>query len=140
MKKVFLDTNILIDFVDVREKYVYAKGILELGDRGHIELYASYLTYANMAYILRHRTQQEKYTLLREARKGITAIAPTIAQLDYALTHEVNDFEDLLQYQCALAAGCDVIVTNNLKDYEEFSSIPCATSMEFLIDFFSTAE
>jgi len=30
-----------------------------------------------------------------------------------ALAHDdVRDFEDLLQCQCAAAAGCDVIVTN----------------------------
>ena len=34
-------------------------------------------------------------------------------QLSTALAHDdVRDFEDLLQYQCAVAANCDVIVTN----------------------------
>ena len=45
MMKVFLDTNILLDFVDNREKREYAETIIELGRQGVIELYASYLSY-----------------------------------------------------------------------------------------------
>lgn len=43
MMKVFLDTNILIDYVDHREKRIYAGLILSMADEGLITLYASYL-------------------------------------------------------------------------------------------------
>ena len=62
MMKVFLDTNILLDFGLDREKADYAGGILQLGDGGMIELYASYLSYANMGYILRDHPTAERYT------------------------------------------------------------------------------
>ena len=52
MMKVFLDTNILIDFVDHREKREYAKRIIELGAKGEITLFASYLTYAKSVAVL----------------------------------------------------------------------------------------
>jgi predicted nucleic acid-binding protein len=68
MMKVFLDTNILLDYVDHREKRIYAKLILGMADEGLISLFASYLSYANMGYILRKRTQEERYRLIREAR------------------------------------------------------------------------
>jgi predicted nucleic acid-binding protein len=103
MMKVFLDTNILIDYVDHREKRVYAGLILSMADEGLITLYASYLSYANMGYILRKRTHK--------------------------------DYEDMLQYQCALAAGYDVVVTNNKKDFHEFCKLPFLTSEEFLLQF-----
>ena len=67
--KVFLDTNILLDFVDNCEKREYAETIIELGRQGIIELYASYLSYANMGYILRKRKQDERYRMIRNARK-----------------------------------------------------------------------
>ena len=38
MMKVFLDTNILIDYVDHREKRVYAGLILSMADEGLITL------------------------------------------------------------------------------------------------------
>lgn len=52
-----------------------------------------------------------------------------------AIGNPVKDFEDMLQYQCALAAGCDVIVTNNKKDFHEFCRIPFLTAEEFLLQF-----
>ena len=48
MKNVFLDTNVLMDFVDNRENREYAETIIELGKTGVIQLYASYLSFANM--------------------------------------------------------------------------------------------
>lgn len=139
MMKVFLDTNVLIDFVDNRDNRVYAKQIIEWGTQGEITLLASYLTYSNMAFILRHRLREEKYRLLREARRNIIVVPPTVEQLDYALAHEVRDFEDLLQYQCALEADCDVIVTNNPDDFEEFCQLPFFTSEDFVLNYLREA-
>ena len=135
MMKVFLDTNILIDYVDHREKRVYAGLILSMADEGLITLFASYLSYANMGYILRKRTQEERYRLIREARAMATVLPCDVEQLDVALAHPVKDYEDMLQYQCALAAGCDVVVTNNKKDFHEFCQLPFLTSEEFLLQF-----
>jgi len=135
MMKVFLDTNILIDYVDHREKRVYAGLILSMADEGLITLYASYLSYANMGYILRKRTQEERYRLIQEARNMATVLPCDAEQLDIALTQPVKDYEDMLQYQCALAAGCDVVVTNNKKDFHEFCNLPFLTSEEFLLQF-----
>ena len=47
----------------------------------------------------------------------------------------VKDFEDMMQYQCAKAAGCDVIVTNNKRDFHAFCELPFLTSEEFLLEF-----
>ena len=135
MMKVFLDTNILIDYVDHREKRVYAGLILSMADEGLITLYASYLSYANMGYILRKRTQEERYRLIQEARNMATVLPCDAEQLDIALTQPVKDYEDMLQYQCALAAGCDVVVTNNKKNFHEFCKLPFLTSEEFLLQF-----
>ena len=69
MKNVFLDTNVLMDFVDNRENREYAETIIELGKTGVIQLYASYLSFANMGYILRKRQEDERYRMIRNARK-----------------------------------------------------------------------
>jgi len=133
MKKVFLDTNILMDFVDNRDKREYAETIIELGKTGAIQLFASYLSYANMGYILRHRTQEERYRSIRKAQEIAIVLPCDSPQLDKALATPVKDYEDMLQYQCALAAGCDVIVTNNKRDFFEFCQLPFLTSEEFLL-------
>ena len=36
---------------------------------------------------------------------------------------------------CAKAASCDVIVTNNKKDFHQFCGLPFLTSEEFLLQF-----
>ena len=113
MMKVFLDTNILLDFGLDRERADFAGGILQLGKDGLIDLYASYLSYANMGYILRDRPTPERYELVRMMRQPVIVLPCDANQLDAGLNSEVKDFEDMLQYQCALAAGCDVVVTNN---------------------------
>ncbi|MCR4958407.1 MAG: PIN domain-containing protein [Prevotella sp.] len=135
MMKVFLDTNILIDYVDHRDKRAYAELILSMAEEGVITLFASYLSYANMGYILRKRTQEDRYRLISEARNMATVVPCDARQLDIALHHPVKDFEDMLQYQCALAAGCDVVVTNNKQDFHEFCRLPFLTSEEFLLQF-----
>ena len=133
MTKVFLDTNILMDFVENRERREYAETIIELGKTGVIQLYASYLSYANMGYVLRHRSQEERYRMINNARKIATVLPCDSDQLDSTLEKPVKDYEDMLQYQCALAAGCDVIVTNNKRDLFEFCKLPFLTSEEFLL-------
>ena len=52
MKRVFLDTNILVDYIMDREKGVDAKQLLMRGKNNEVELSASLLTFANIAYIL----------------------------------------------------------------------------------------
>lgn len=135
--KVFLDTNILLDYGQVRDDFTYAKAILELGERGEMELCASYLSYANMGYILRHYSKEELWELITDMREGITVLQTDSIQLDNALRHKpVKDYEDLLQYQCAIQSGCELIVTNNKRDFREFCELPVYTSKEFLLYYF----
>ena len=46
-----------------------------------------------------------------------------------------NETEDLLQFQCAKAFDCDVIITNNKKDFSQFNGIPVLTPEEFLLEY-----
>ena len=137
MKKVFLDTNILIDFIQKRENFGDAVGIWKKADAGEIALYVSTLSYSNITYILRNLPQAELYKYLKTLTKGINMIALEPQHVLSALDNPVRDFEDMLQYQCALAADCDVVVTNNTKDFRDFCQLPLTTSHDFLQQFFS---
>ena len=136
--KVFLDTNVLLDIANDRELSRQGKMICQLGRDGYFELRASYLTYANMNYIMRDRAKEERLSIIAQLRQDIDILSCDATQFDKALKNRnVRDFEDLLQYQCALAAGCDVVVTNNIKDYREFCQLPLMNSRDFLLQFFS---
>lgn len=126
MKNVFLDTNILLEVILDRNEKVSCQQILQAGIDGEINLFASYLTFANMAYILeRSKIPHEQiYQIERTLESCIDVLPMDRWQLRAALRHEVKDFEDMLQYQSALAGGCDCIVTINSKDFMEFSSLP----------------
>jgi len=134
--KVFLDTNVLLDYGQARKGFAYADAIFQLGSLGYINLYASYLSYANINYILRHLPQDERYEILKALYEDTNVISCDTMQLKYALSHKVKDFEDMLQYCSALSVGCDVIITNNIDDYIEFCEIPFMTPLEFLNNFF----
>ena len=66
MKRIFLDTNILIDYIDNRAGADDAEQIFACGFSGEALLFASSLTFSNMAYIIKGRTQEEKYDALRQ--------------------------------------------------------------------------
>ena len=131
MKRIFLDTNILIDYIDNRAGADDAEQIFACGFSGEVLLYASSLTFANMAYIIKGKTLEEKYDALRQMA-GIVEILPLGKQeVVSAIAQPVKDFEDMLQYQCAKAAGCNYIVTNDRRHYE-FSDIPHFSSATFV--------
>ena len=136
MKKIFLDTNILLDFGQNREQFRYAETILQLGKNNEIELCASYLSYANMGYILRKMQQCDKYALMRKMRQNINVLPCDSEQLDLGLSNETKDFEDALQYYAAEQAGADCIVTRNLKDFDFAFTVKALKPRDFLSIYF----
>ena len=131
MKRLFLDTNILIDYIDNRAGADDAEQIFACGFSGEAQLYASSLTFANMAYIIKGRTQQEKYDALNQMAGVVEIIDLRKQEVIAAISQPVKDFEDMLQYQCAKTAGCDYIVTNDRR-HDDFSDIPHFTSADFV--------
>lgn len=130
MKSVFLDTNILIDYALGREFGDDAEQLLQYGKNGKVRLSASYLTFANMAYILKGKA--DVYELFKELCEFISVLPNNDGQLVAAMGQRVRDFEDMLQYQCAKAAECEIIITNNGKDFAEFCKIPFMSAADFL--------
>ena len=72
------------------------------------------------------------YSLIGLMREDVLVLPTDRLQLDKGLALYADDIEDALQYECAKAAGCDVIITNNGKDYADFSTLPYMTAAEFL--------
>ena len=132
--KVFLDTNVLVDFIEEREGTKDASDILQLGKAGdgNVMLCTSVLTMANAAYIARKgRTKANLYAALSLLSNMVHILPMDSEQWLAALYANAKDLEDALQYECAKAAGCDCIVTRNTRDFG-FSSIDVLTPKEFL--------
>ena len=84
---------------------------------------------------MRHHSKHEIYELIGMMREDVNVLPTDSTQLDAGLSLYADDIEDALQYECAKAANCDVIVTNNKRDFEEFSDLPVMTAGEFLESF-----
>ena len=70
MKKVFLDTNVVIDLLDKREPfYREAVSLFTLAYNKKITLYISALTFATASYLLRKHGKTEMRLLLDNLRK-----------------------------------------------------------------------
>ena len=88
MKKVFLDTNILLDIIEGREQYVLASSnVFNLGLLGKIQMYATSLTFANCVYTARKNVGYEN------AVKGLRFIKShlVIAKMDDAQCERALD-------------------------------------------------
>lgn len=128
--KVFLDTNVVIDFYDQRGQFYYpAAVIFDLAYKGKIEIYVSAITFVNAFFILRKSyTRKELYASLSGLASLciITEVNKTI--IERCLHDERKDFEDSVQYSSSLLHQVDVVVTRNVKDFKEFADNVCTPS------------
>ncbi len=131
MKKVFLDTNVILDFVMHRDGENFALDIMQIGEEGKIFLCTSFLSMANVAYVLRKLPQKDLYRILSLLTTMLSVLPMSKEQFSKALQIENADFEDVLQYVCAKENKCDCIVTSNKKHFE-FSEIQVYSPYEFL--------
>lgn len=130
--KLFLDTNILLDVIEARPNFfIPSTNILDLGVRKKVDLYATSLTFANCFYVARKSVGAAQAILwLQRVKKYVHVCAMDEAQCETALFADAPDFEDMLQYQSALAANCDVIITRNKKHFPN-DTISVMTPAEF---------
>ena len=133
--KVFLDTNILIDYLSRREPFFEPAALLfQLGRNKKCQLYVASLSFATASFILQshykttHKAIRELFNIITHMC-FITAIdSRTIAE---AITSDLEDYEDAMQYSAAKHASVDVIITRNTKDFLN-ASIPVQTPTEFI--------
>lgn len=133
MKKVFLDTNVLLDAILGRkDKGVAAAAILSDCELGKTDYCISFLSVANMAYTLKKgRTVDDMKKLVKEYTLFLSVLPMDNAQLQQAYQVEAPDFEDVLQYECANSAGCNVLVTGNVKHFKFVKDIEVVSTMDY---------
>lgn len=135
--RVFLDTNVLLDLLLGRTGRDNTAYILELGRVETITVYTSVLTIADIAYIAR------KFMGIRDIPEILSTLIHKVsvlpmdsAQIQKALVSNAVDLEDAFQGECAIAAKCDCIVTNNVKHFKNYQGeINIFSPSEFLLLF-----
>lgn len=134
MKKLFIDTNIVIDLLSRREPFFEeAAELFSLADKKQVELSVSSLTIANTSYaLLRQMESNKAKSVLRKLRLILKILPLDDKIIGLALNDETfNDFEDGLQYFTALEGEQELIITRNLKDFKN-SKLPAMTAKQFI--------
>lgn len=133
MKSIFIDTDIVLDLLAKRKSfYVPAAHLFTLADRGKIDINVSALTFATLFYLLTKENGQEKAKKILFKFKSIVTVLPVDDKIiELALSSEFKDFEDGIQYFCAIENKCAAILTRNLTDYK-YANIPVMTAESFL--------
>lgn len=134
MKRVFLDTNIIIDALLEREEWMdSAFQILSLAEDGEIEVFCSSLSLATANYFM-GRAKMPHNVLIDKLDTLCQVCTPTLVDalvVQKAIRSSFDDFEDALQYYSAKTVNADIIITRNLKDYAA-SEIPVMTAEDYL--------
>lgn len=134
MKRIFVDTNIVIDLLSRREPFFEeAAELFSLADKKRIELSVSSLTFANTGYVLLQQMDSIKAKSVLRKLKLILKILPLDDKIIGLALNDDNfsDFEDGLQYFTAIEHEQEVIITRNLKDFKN-SKIPTVTAKQFI--------
>ena len=141
MKHIFLDTNVLIDFLADRKPFsLEAAKIFNYSFKKKVTIYVAAVSYNNIYYILRQScTHSETIKILNELQEWTEAIDVSKDVIRKAIKSEFKDFEDAIQYNCAKTLNkIDCIVTRDTKDFKK-SSIPTMTPKEALTMIESTS-
>jgi len=137
MKKLLIETNIIIDLLSKR-KGVYddVAQLFSKADQDKLKLTISSLTFANTNYILsKLRSAKDAREILRKFKVLVELLPLNDKITELALSDEsFLDFEDGLQYYSALENDIDIIISRNKKDFKS-SKLPVLTSKEFLVSF-----
>lgn len=134
MKRIFIDTNILLDFLARRgDFFMPAWSVISRSKRGD-KILVSALTFATASYVLEthHKKSPETIKTLIDDFVKISSITPVDSRtIDESIASDFRDFEDAMQYYSALREGADLIITRNKDDYKA-AQIPVYEPQEYL--------
>ena len=134
MRKVFVDTNVLLDLLLERDTWAQDAALLfSMADRKEIELLCCSLSFSTSVYLMQRfkYTRGEIVKKLSIVKSICTITTVNDAVIDRMLQSDFADLEDAIQYYSAFAFGAETIVTRNPKDFAT-STIPILTPKDFI--------
>ena len=134
MKKIFLDTNIILDFLGEREGFYEASAkIMTLADKKKIQVYTSPSSISNVFYVLaKYENSKIASEKIRKFKLLCSMSVMDDEVVEKAIHSNFKDFEDAMQYFSALASNCNIIITRNEKDFKN-AMIPVMNAESYLL-------
>jgi predicted nucleic acid-binding protein len=133
MRRPLIDINVLLDVLGEREPFLAdAERIWTAAETKQIDGLISADSFSTLYYLLRQASNA------RTAQRGISLLLSVfeVVELDkqilqQALDSPVKDFEDAIQYHCAVRGKADCIVTRDLRHYRN-ADLPVMSPDAFL--------
>jgi predicted nucleic acid-binding protein len=121
MTKVFVDTDVCIDLLLGRKPFNQTAEILfSLADNGKIKMYVSSLSFANIDFVLRSQySTTHSRQIIGKFKTIVNVLSVDSKTIDLAVASDFNDFEDAIQYCCAIENNLTILITRNIKDYKK---------------------
>lgn len=132
-RRVWLDTNVVLDLILEREGFVEeASELFLLHESSEIEINISVLSLANIAYVVKKKGGNP-FRVVAGLLKWISVVSLERIHFENNVSSSFRDFEDGLQYFSAVkVVGIEAIITRNIRDFKS-SSIPVLTPAQFLL-------
>lgn len=133
MKRVFLDTNVVLDYILLREPWhSLAEPLWAAIGAEQVEALTSAMTLMNISYITRKIcSDADVSAILRDLYEVLEIIPIDESVLRKGLLSPLSDYEDAVSEVSALAAAADIIITRDLKDFQN-SRIPVLLPVDFV--------
>ena len=143
--KVFLDTNIFLEYFERRDEYQSVNQLLNAIEDGKIKAVVSVGCVYTLAYIIRIELKRqgiyhpEQTLQLRSTLNTVLSLVTVVGTSHQKLSIGINDtafddVEDSFQYQCAQQNKCDAFITINLRDFKnvDVSQMEIISPSEFV--------
>ncbi len=117
--KILIDTNVVLDVALERQPYLILSEQVLLGvEQGKLDGYISASTFTDLYYIIR-KERGRTWTLefLTQLLTFCNIATVDHAVISSALAANFDDLEDTVQYETAVAAQLEAIVTRNPDDF-----------------------
>ena len=135
MRKIFLDTNVLVDLIANRKPFSkFAVKLFSEAEKGKISLYISSHSIATTYYLLKkYISDGELREVLSNLLDFVNVVAVDQDSVKKGLKSKYRDFEDAIQiFSAGSVENIECIVTRNGKDYKG-SEIPVLTPEEMVM-------
>lgn len=130
---VLIDTNILIDYIANRAPWSEnANKVFEICASKQIDGYISEHSITDAIYSTQKMYSVDEHReIFSNLLKIVKLAEPTIDEVSNAFDDKaIDDLEDSIQIQCAIACGADYIITRD-RDYSS-SKVPVLSMEELL--------
>lgn len=133
--KVFIDTNVILEYFMQREKYEVAEKLLKELRSRNVQMFMSVGAFYTIHFIILKYLHKEQGLVGEECLQNLRIILNKILQMFDVAEHDKNsllrgisnkeykDIEDSCQYQVAQKVDCEALVSFNISDYKESADV-----------------